>query len=259
MIMDEPFFQLKGDTLVLIDWANIFNSQQKNGWKVDTGKLHTFLTKHALIKDVVFFHGEDSHPRSKEFLEAQRMIGYRVISKLVKTIPVRIDTSVFRSKIDQLEKDLRLLREKNSTISSLLYSLDERLRQYMKKQQVVLTDDFYGVFDIIENIDREIANADTSLQFLWNNIRSTIVRRKCDFDVEISKEILLNLDNYHSFILFSGDGDYAPIFDVLRERGKQAILVFPHGCRGKEYEELSERKRAIFLCSLEQIRSFIGT
>lgn len=54
-----------------------------------------------------------------------------------------------------------------------------------------------------------------------------------------------------------GDGDYAPIFDVLRERGKQAILVFPHGRRGKEYEEIPERKRAIFLCSLELIRGFV--
>ena len=257
MTMDEPFFRLKGDTLALIDWANVFNSQQKNGWRVDTGKLHKFLAKHALIKDVVFFHGEDVHPLSKEFLEEQRAIGYRVISKPVKTIPVRIDESVFRSKIGQLEKDLSLLRGKNSAISSLLYSLDERLRLYMKNQQAMLTDDFYSVFDSIESIDQEISNADTALQFLWNNIRGTIVRRKCDFDVEISREILLNLDKYRSFILFSGDGDYAAIFDVIRERGKQAILVFPHGRRGKEYEEVPERKRAIFLCSLELIRRFV--
>ncbi|MBI3618878.1 NYN domain-containing protein [Candidatus Peregrinibacteria bacterium] len=256
MTMEEPFFRLKGDAVALIDWANIFSSQQKNGWQVDTAKLHAFLKGHALIKDIVFFHGEDVHPLSKAFLEEQRTIGYRVISKPVKTIPVRIDESVFRSKIGQLEKDLGLLREKNSTISSLLYSLDERLRLYMKKQQAMLTDDFYGVFDIIESIDHEIANADTALQFLWNNIRGTIVRRKCDFDVEISREILLNLDTYQSFILFSGDGDYAPIFDALRERRKQAILVFPHGCRGKEYEEVPERKRAIFLCSLELIKRF---
>ena len=54
------------------------------------------------------------------------------------------------------------------------------------------------------------------------------------------------------------DGDYAPIFGVLHEWRKRAILVFPHGCRGKEYEEIPERKRAIFLCSLEQIRTFLS-
>jgi uncharacterized LabA/DUF88 family protein len=127
----------------------------------------------------------------------------------------------------------------------------------MKKKWLPLTDDFFRVFDIIERIDKEIGNTDSALQFLWSNLRGTIVRRKCDFDVEISQEILLNLDKYRSFILFSGDGDYAPIFDTLRARGKQAILVFPHGCRGKEYEEIPERKRAIFLCSLEQIKQFI--
>lgn len=255
----EPFFRLKGDTLALIDWANIFSSQQKNGWKVDTHKLHVFLTGHPLIKDVVFFHGEDAHPLSKAFLEEQRSIGYRVISKPVKNIPVSIDESIFRSKMDVLERDLKMLREKNNTISALLYSLDENLRAQMKKKWLPLSDDFFHVFDIIEQIDSEIGKTDSALQFLWSNIRSTIVRRKCDFDVEISREVLLNLQRYRSFILFSGDGDYAPIFDVLRERGKQAILVFPHGRRGKEYEEVPERKRAIFLCSLELIRRFVET
>ena len=39
MTMDEPFFRLKGDTLALIDWANVFNSQQKNGWR-EIGRAH---------------------------------------------------------------------------------------------------------------------------------------------------------------------------------------------------------------------------
>lgn len=55
----------------------------------------------------------------------------------------------------------------------------------------------------------------------------------------------------------SGDGDYAPIFDVLRERGKQAILVFPKGGLGREYVEDGQRKRSMFLCSLERLRPAI--
>jgi len=258
MTMDEPFFRLKGDAVALIDWANIFSSQQKNGWQVDTAKLHAFLKGHAPIKDIVLFHGEDVHPLSKAFLEEQKIIGYRVISKPIKTIPVRIDESVFRSKMGQLEEDLNLLREKNSTISSLLYSLDENLRAQMKKKWLPLSDDFFRIFDIIERIDKEIGNTDNALQFLWSNIRGTIVRRKCDFDVEIAREMLLNLDEYRTFILFSGDGDYAPIFDVLRERGKQAILVFPRGCRGKEYDEDPVRKKAIFQCCLDRMQPFIS-
>jgi len=257
MSVEQIFFRLSGDALVLIDWANIYGSAEKNGWIVDTEKLFLLLRGHKNIQDIVFFCGEDAHPKSLEFLNAQKMIGYRVISKKVKHIPVRIDESIFRSKVQELEKDLSLLREKNNAVSELLYSLDERLRKYLEKEGAVPTDDFYGVFDIIEQIDREIGNTNEALQYLWSNIRDTIVRRKCDFDVEISREILLNLDKYQSFILFSGDGDYAPIFDVLRERKKQAILVFPKGCRGKEYEENAERKRAMFLCSLERLRTFV--
>ncbi|OGJ69317.1 hypothetical protein A3H90_00710 [Candidatus Peribacteria bacterium RIFCSPLOWO2_02_FULL_55_36] len=67
------------------------------------------------------------------------------------------------------------------------------------------------------------------------------------------------MDTYQGFILVSGDGDYAPIFDALRERRKQAILVFPKGGLGREYIEDEQRKRAIFLCSLERLRPFIET
>jgi len=31
--MATPFFHLKGRTLVLIDWANVFHAQRKNGCK----------------------------------------------------------------------------------------------------------------------------------------------------------------------------------------------------------------------------------
>ncbi len=257
MSVGQPFFRLKGDALVLIDWANIYGSFERNGWLVDTEKLLPFLQSHQEVKDVVFFCGEDAHPKSSEFLNVQRVLGYNVISKKVKHIPVRIDESIFRSKVNELDKDLALLREKNNAVSELLYSLDERLRKYLEKEGAVPMDEFYDVFDIIDQIDREIGNTNESLQYLWNNVRDTIVRRKCDFDVEISREVLLNLDTYQSFIIFSGDGDYAPIFDVLRERKKQAILVFPKGCRGKEYEESTERKQAMFLCSLEKLRMYI--
>ena len=184
--MAAPFFNLKGKTLVLIDWANVFHAQRKNGWNVDTRKLFALFKQHADIQDIVLFHGTDQHEKSLSFLKEQAAIGYRVVTKAVKKVPVTVD------------HEGKLLAK-------------------------------------------------------------PIMRRKCDFDVEIAKEILLSLDGYQGFILMSGDGDYAPIFDVLRERRKQAILVFPKGGLGREYLEDEQRKRAIFLCSLERLRPFIET
>lgn len=182
--MAAPFFTLKGKTLVLIDWANVFHAQRKNGWNVDTRKLFVLFKGHQEIQDIVLFHGTDQHAKSESFLQAQVAIGYRIVTKAVKKVPV--------------------------------------------------TTDHEG-----------------------NPLPKIILRQKCDFDVEIAKEILLNFDHFQGFILVSGDGDYAPIFDVLREHRKQAILVFPRGGLGREYLENEQRKRAIFLCSLERLRPFI--
>ena len=182
--MASPFFNLKGRTMVLIDWANIFHAQAKNGWTVDTRKLFSLFKQHGNVHDIVLFHGTDQHAKSQSFLTQQIATGYRIVTKAVKKVPVTRD------------HEGHLLSE-------------------------------------------------------------PILRRKCDFDVEIAKEILLNLENYQGFILLSGDGDYAPIFDVLRDRRKQAILVFPKGGLGREYLENEERKRAVFLCSLERLRPLI--
>ncbi|MBI3619065.1 NYN domain-containing protein [Candidatus Peregrinibacteria bacterium] len=182
--MAAPFFTLKGKTLVLIDWANIFHAQRKNGWAVDTRKLLALFKEHPEIHDIVLFHGTDQHEKSQSFLREQAAIGYRIVTKAVKKVPVTVDHE-------------------------------------------------------------------------GNPLPEAILRRKCDFDVEIAKEILLNLDRYQGFILMSGDGDYAPILDVLRERRTQTILVFPKGGLGREYTENPLRKHAIFLCSLERLRPFI--
>ncbi len=182
--MIEPFFHLKGRTLVLVDWANVLHSQHKNGWIVDTRKLFLFFKQHAEIHDIVLFYGKDTNVKSQNFLDIQQMIGYRIVTKPVK--------------------------------------------------KVVINSDHEG-----------------------HPLEKPVMRRKCDFDVEIAKEILLNLDKYRSFIIVSGDGDYAPIIDTLQEKQKQIILLFPQGSLGREYIEDKKRKNAIFLCSLERLRFLI--
>lgn len=80
-------------------------------------------------------------------------------------------------------------------------------------------------------------------------------RRKCDFDVEITRDALNNVDSYETFILVSGDGDYAPLVDDLISKGKKTILIFAPGCKGKEYGDF---KRGLFLCSVNKIREYVS-
>lgn len=80
-------------------------------------------------------------------------------------------------------------------------------------------------------------------------------RRKCDFDVEITRDALNNANSFETFVLVSGDGDYAPLIDDMISKGKKTILIFAPGCRGKEYGDL---KRGFFLCSVNKIREYVG-
>jgi len=83
-------------------------------------------------------------------------------------------------------------------------------------------------------------------------------RRKCDFDVEITKDVLLNINKFSGLILFSGDGDYKAIIEYLLDNKKQAIVVHPFGLRGREYNELLLRtKNRPYFCAVEKLTPFL--
>lgn len=48
---------------------------------------------------------------------------------------------------------------------------------------------------------------------------------KCNLDIEIALDIYSNLDNYDSFMLFSGDGDFASIMKIARAHKKYCMVV----------------------------------
>lgn len=63
--------------------------------------------------------------------------------------------------------------------------------------------------------------------------------RKCDFDIEICMDVLDNLKkNVNTFIFFSGDGDFAPLYHYLISLKKQVIVIYEQGHLGKEIWEI---------------------
>lgn len=48
---------------------------------------------------------------------------------------------------------------------------------------------------------------------------------KCNMDVEITKDTLLFKDNFDTFVLFSGDSDFAEIVKFLRGKDKKILIV----------------------------------
>lgn len=200
-------FHLQGKTLVLIDWANVFNWLRGKHIEIDPKRLYDALKSYPSVDRICLFAGEDDHPKSKEFLEECRRIGFDVISKKVKYVPTLIENSQFW----------------------------DMLKEHVPEKKLAI-------------------------------IRSQpVLRRKCDFDVELATELLLNLDKYHTYVLFSGDGDYAPVVEEVMKREKRVFIVSTSDALGKELRAMLRRKvHPLFvdIFSLENIlrkRNFSGT
>lgn len=193
--------RLKNKTAVFIDWANVY------GWHrhtVDPKKLYKYLKTYKEVSNISFYFGLDKHPKSKTFLENMKRVGFTVVTKDVKYIPVSLDTSHFKHTIREIKDSLA--------------SLENIKAKDLEK--------------ILKMLDRKI------------------MRRKCDFDIEIVMDVYRLLDKTDTFIFFSGDGDFAPLIDFLVNKRKQVIVVFGEGHLGKEIAKLN---RKVFLCSIKNI------
>jgi uncharacterized LabA/DUF88 family protein len=78
-----------------------------------------------------------------------------------------------------------------------------------------------------------------------------IRKRKCDFDIEICMSVYKALDEgIQSFIFFSGDGDFAPMYRYLISKGKQVVVVYAKKHVGREIWDIQE---GLFKIQSEQL------
>jgi uncharacterized LabA/DUF88 family protein len=184
--MKEDFrLKLKGDTLVCIDWANVYGWRGKLKWEVDVFRLIDYFKTYPEIKKIHFYFGTDINEESKNFVNSVAKLEnkiFKLITKKVKYIPIEF--------------------------------------------------------------------ADDNGKEIFDGKK----RRKCDFDVEITRDALNNANNFQTFILMSGDGDYAPLIDDLIFKDKKTILIFARGRKGREYGDF---KTGLFLCSVAKMKEFL--
>lgn len=78
--------------------------------------------------------------------------------------------------------------------------------------------------------------------------KEKIYRRKCDFDMEVCIDAHKKIaDGFESFVFFTGDGDYEPLYKLLIELKKQVIVVYTKGHLGREIWDM---KSGIFKVEL---------
>lgn len=84
-------------------------------------------------------------------------------------------------------------------------------------------------------------------------VAPNIYEKKGDLDAELIIDALKNLDNFDTCILMSGDSDFAPLVDELKERGKWVIVM---STKHHISRELIERAKYVNLKKLKDKIAF---
>jgi uncharacterized LabA/DUF88 family protein len=264
--MEKKHFKLKikKDALLIVDWANVFGWSKSLGWKICPQKLFNYFNRTKVIDKRFYYGVEQGQAMSENFKLYIEGIGFTSIFKDVKWTPVLLETQSHLKKIvKDLFNVLDDVKNTNSNISNKLYELTKKVNNLPKISIGSSTTSFSlsnekelnEIFDLIEELDGDLKNLNMEIGRLQVDLKLPVRRRKCDFDVEIARDVLNNQNNYDTLILFSGDGDYSALVKDLISRNKKVILVFAPDHMGKEYKEI--HSKLFFACSVGKLRYFL--
>ena len=66
------------------------------------------------------------------------------------------------------------------------------------------------------------------------NRETGVIVMKGNLDVELVVDALIDVDQYDTFILFSGDSDFLPLIRALKAKGKEVIVYSTQGLSARE-------------------------
>jgi len=190
--IDELRSWLDGKTHVYIDYANVRAKCEKKDWMLDVYKTWRTFNSLGNVSAIKFYFGKILGNRKSEGFHALlRKIGFEVITKPVKLMKLSIDVS-------------GIPKDSPSIIKTFVEPC------LLRKLTV----------EAIENLNGE-------LRKMNNSGLKYVEMMKCNFDVEIAADMLLDneLHAVDTFCLWTGDSDFAgPILRLLNE--KKRVIVF---------------------------------
>ena len=209
-------------TNIYIDYANVKPWATKLHWHVEPKRLKQFLDSFENIRATKIYNGTlKGNLESEEFSKDLVRMGYELHTKPVKIMRKSIDVSSIPSTSSDILKDF--------------------IRKPLLNKLKVET---------IEYLNHELA--DLNRQGILY-----IEDRKCNFDVEIGRDMLIDYDknNVENFILWSGDSDFAsPIEQLLEDKRK--VYIFATSRRvASELNDLTKSGLKVF--DIQKIRNFI--
>lgn len=200
-------------TRVYIDYANVRPWSSKLQWHIDLRRLKQFLDSFNTIEAINFYNGYlDGDEQSKKEIKEIEDRKYIVRTKPVKILRFPIDaSSIPKDSTALLDQFIRRALLRKYEVGTIEY-LNERFRDMNKKGEHYIED------------------------------------RKCNFDVEIGVDMLLDNEKNGTeiYVLWSGDSDFADPLEKLLKEGKKVILFGTAGRISSELNALREAGLGIF-------------
>ena len=209
-------------TNIYVDFANAIHWQDKLGWHIDLKRLQQFLNSFDTVSEIKFYNGTlPGDSASEKIIEIAKERGYIVITKPVKFIKLSIDASSVPSHSTELiEHFIR---------NTLLRKLNVETVEYLNRR--------------LKDLNQQGIKA--------------LEDRKCNFDVEIGVDMLLDfhMNKTENFILWSGDSDFANPVQKLLEKNKKVVLFSTARRVATELNDL--RSKGLLIFDIQKIRNFI--
>ena len=184
--------------------------------------MKQFLDSFSTIQIIRFYHGTlTGDAESEEFAEEIKRLGYDLKTKPVKIMRLSIDVSSIPAHSPDILK--------NFIRPPLLKNLNLAAVEFFNKE--------------LEKLNR---------QGTW-----FLEDRKCNFDVEIGRDMLIDdeRNKVESFVLWSGDSDFADPVRQLLADGKKVFLFATARRVSAELNELGRRGLVIY--DIQKIRDFV--
>lgn len=266
--MENFKFNLIGNTWVIIDWSNVFGWFKDIKFKIDPKKLYDYFKTYDNISEMRLYFGIDNTSDiTRNAYKELESSGFTLISKEVKLIPVSLKDSPFKTTYWKTLNELNKIIEGLATINRYIKNLSQQLED-LKEPQIGYdllkgTSTYVGIdFTPIEDalkilyfISEDFTDFQGKLSELYTVITKEIKRRKCDFDVEITRDIYTHFNEIDTLILFSGDGDFKVIIEDLIKNMKKVIVVYGKGHLGKEIQRLNN---GVSKCNVKILKELIS-
>ena len=211
-----------GTVNMYIDYANVRPWSNKLKWHIDIRRLKQFFDSFNNVNKIKFYSGTlAGNDDSVKFINELEKLKYEVKTKSVKIIRLSVDAT--STQIDSPALLNQFVR-----------------RALMRKYNI----------DTIEFLNEKFAEMNKAGIYF-------IEDRKCNFDVEIGVDMLIDYErnNIDTYVLWSGDSDFYNPIKQLLDNNKNVALFATSRRVSTELNNL--KPKGLFIFDIQKIRNFI--